>query len=391
MALALRRSAATRNLRIAIADRQAFHADKTACVSRPELFDARVSALTLSSQQLLARLGAWGKAQKMRVCPYRKMSVWDGEGNGSIHFTAAEIGQEQLGTIAENSVVQAALTEQLNHDETIQQLVPFCIESLEPDGGRQIRLTAADGQYCQTRLLIGADGANSRVRELMQFPTREWDYRQTALVTTVRTEQAHEHTARQRFMSSGPLAFLPLADGRDGDQHHCSIVWSCEPERAEQLMSLPDDAFCLELGRGFEHRLGEIEWCDRRFRLPLRQRHATGYFLQNAVLIGDAAHTIHPLAGQGVNLGLLDVQVLARELAAGITSGRPINDQRPLTRYQRKRRGHNLGMMWLMEGFKHLFAAQPPSLQWLRNTGLNAVDHMDLIKHQIVRRAIGLD
>ncbi|MCY4356611.1 MAG: UbiH/UbiF/VisC/COQ6 family ubiquinone biosynthesis hydroxylase [Gammaproteobacteria bacterium] len=391
MALALRHSPHTAKLRIAIADRQAFDCNSTAFASTSELFDARVSALTLSSQQLLVQLGAWQQAQQMRVCPYQDMAVWDGEGNGSIHFSAAKIGQEQLGTIVENSVVQTTLIEQLNRDESIRQLIPFNIDSLEIEDNQCLRLTSVDGQQCRTRLLIGADGANSRIRELMAFPTREWDYQHTALVTTVRTEQAHNYTARQRFMASGPLAFLPLNDGKGGDQHHCSIVWSCVPERAEQLMSLSDEAFRLVLGHNFEHRLGQIEWCDKRFTLPLRQRHVTSYFRNNVVLIGDAAHTIHPLAGQGVNLGLLDVKVLAGELAMGIACGRAVSDPRLLSRYQRKRRGHNLGMMWLMEGFKHLFAAQPLPLQWLRNTGLNAVNNVDLVKHQLARHAIGLD
>lgn len=391
MALALRQNLANHELRIAVVDRQPFDAQQTVFAQSPDQFDARVSALTLSSQQLFTRLGTWERAEQMRVCPYQGMLVWDGEGTGSIQFSAAEVAQDQLGTIAENSVILTALTDRLNANDDIQKLMPFAIESLQVTADQKVLLTAADGQQCLTKLLIGADGANSRIRELMQFTTREWDYQHTAIVTTVRTELPHQHTAYQRFMATGPLAFLPLNQTQSAEQHFCSIVWSCIPERAEELMALSDEDFRVELGRAFEHKLGKVEWCDKRFQLPLRQRHATEYHRDNVVLIGDAAHTIHPLAGQGVNMGLLDVEVLAQELANGVMAGRSINDPTLLSRYQRKRRGHNLGMMWLMEGFKHLFAEQPPPIQWLRNAGLSAVDNMGVVKNQLARRAIGLD
>ncbi len=391
MALALRHRLRHNDLRIAVADRQAFDPQQTVYAQFPDQFDARVSALTLSSQQLLSELDVWNAATAMRVSPYQDMLVWDGEGTGSIQFSASEVAQSQLGTIAENSVVLTALTNQLNAERDIVKLMPFTIESVQRADHQQVLLTAADGQQCRTKLLIGADGANSRVRELMNFTTREWDYQHTAIVTTVRTELPHGHTAYQRFMATGPLAFLPLCQTESDEQKFCSIVWSCVPERAEELMTLSDEEFRLQLGRAFEHKLGMIEWCDKRMQLPLRQRHATEYYRDSVVLIGDAAHTIHPLAGQGVNLGLLDVEVLAEELSNGVKAGRQINDPILLSRYQRKRRGHNLGMMWLMEGFKHLFAQQAPPIQWLRNAGLSAVDNMAVIKNQLARRAIGLD
>ena len=393
MALALRQASTTGSLRIAVAERQAFNSAQTVFARTPERFDARVSALNLASQQLLARLGVWDAVQQMRCCPYRQMVVWDGEGTGSIHFRAADIAQSQLGTIAENSVVLTALVQRLNEASStgeITQLRPFTIQSLQTVADRQLLLTSAEGQQCRTRLLIAADGSHSSIRRLAGFSTREWDYQHTALVTTVQTELPHQHTAWQRFMATGPLALLPLRRTKAEQPHYCSIVWSCVPARAEQLLALPERAFRAELGRSFEHRLGLIEWSDQRWQIPLRQRHATQYYRDNVVLIGDAAHTIHPLAGQGVNLGLLDVAVLADELAAGMTAGRQLDDPVVLARYQRKRRGHNLGMMWLMEGFKQLFARQPPAVQWLRNAGLDAVDKMDPIKQQLVRQAVGL-
>ena len=239
---------------------------------------------------------------------------------------------------------------------------------------------------------IAADGANSKVRELSEFDTREWNYDHHAIVTTVKTEKKHKLTALQRFIETGPLAFLPLSiNANDSEQNYCSIVWSSIPDRTEELISLNDEAFCLELGRSIESRLGAIEWCDKRFAFPLRQRHAVDYVKHNVVLIGDAAHSIHPLAGQGVNLGFMDAATLANELLHGREIGRELNDLTVLSRYQRKRIGQNLGMMWMMEGFKHLFAEQALPVRWLRNIGMTSVDNLSVVKNHLARRAMGLD
>ena len=376
-------------LRIGIADRQPFDPSKAPFLASPTRFDARVSALTVKSQQILQALDVMEKVEQIRHSPYTDMEVWDGEGTGSIHFSASSLGQASLGSIVENSVLLAALHEELSHVSNLSLLVPCSVESIEQRDGA-VALRSVEGEDYSTRLLIGADGANSRVRELMNFPTREWDYQHTAVVTTVATELPHQQTAWQRFMASGPLAFLPLRQQDGDEQEHCSIVWSLVPEQAEKIMNLDDEAFCRQLGTAFEHRLGEIRWADRRFQLPLRQRHATSYYQAGVALIGDAAHTIHPLAGQGVNLGLLDASELASQLAKAASAGRNVDDPRILARYQRARKGHNLGMMWMMEGFKHLFAEQAPPVQWLRNAGLDAVDSLGPLKNELARRAMGL-
>ena len=387
MALALRKT----GLRIAVVDRQAFDSSNAPFTSTSEIFDARVSALTIGTQQFLQSLGVWDRIISQRYCPYGDMRVWDGEGTGSIHFNAKEIGQDRLGSIIENSVVLAALTDKLIEESAIDQLTPFTIDTIAHGSDDTVSLKSVEGGELNARLVIGADGANSRVRELMNFTTKEWDYEHTAIVTTVQTERVHEFTAWQRFMSSGPLAFLPLTDSTGRSQHNCSIVWSILPERAAPLMAMDDTEFCRELGKAFEFKLGNIEACEKRFQLPLRQRHATEYYRPGVALVGDAAHTIHPLAGQGVNLGFQDAEVLAREIANGLSAGRTVDDPLILARYQRKRSGHNLGMMWLMEGFKHLFAEQAPPVQWLRNVGLNAVDSLTIVKNQLARRAMGID
>jgi len=238
-----------------------------------------------------------------------------------------------------------------------------------------------------TSLLIAADGARSRVRDLAGFATREWDYGQRAIVATVRTRKAHEFTAWQRFMRTGPLAFLPLCEA--GDDHLASIVWSAETQFAEELMQLDEKRFCARLGEAFEYRLGEIDAVSQRFAFPLRQRHAKTYAQAGIVLVGDAAHNIHPLAGQGVNRGLLDVATLHQEILRALARDLPLADYSILRRYQRARLGSNLSMMSAMESFKRLFGSRSLAINWLRNTGLRQVDAIVPLKKFIISAALG--
>ena len=377
------------DLNIALVDRVEFDV-LNAEVTRDK-FDPRVSAVTAATKKIFADLKVWPDIEAARCCNYLDMHVWDADGTGSISFSAIDLNQSELGTIVENSILGSALYKQISNQENLNLLAPMNIASMEVnDGGT--RLITDKGQQKIAKLVIAADGANSKIRELAKFPTREWDYNHNAIVTTVKTELAHQQTALQRFIDTGPLAFLPLAVEPNGSiQNYCSIVWTAIPKHAEYLMQLSDNDFCTELTKAIEGRLGNIEWCDKRFTFPLRQRHSIDYVKNNVVLIGDAAHSIHPLAGQGVNLGFLDAAVLARELHHGIEVGRELADPSVLGRYQRKRKGHNLGMMWLMEGFKHLFAEQALPIRWLRNIGMSGVDNISVVKNNLARRAMGLD
>ncbi|MNM89761.1 2-octaprenylphenol hydroxylase [compost metagenome] len=314
------------------------------------------------------------------------MRVWDGSGTGQIHFSAASVHAEVLGHIVENRVVQDGLLERL-HDSEIGLLANARLEQMRRSGDEWL-LTLADGRTLRAPLVIAADGANSAVRRLTGCETREWDYLHHAIVTSVRCAQPHQATAWQRFTDDGPLAFLPLL--RDGQQDWCSIVWSTTPEQSERLMKLDDADFCAQLERAFEGRLGAVLEADPRLCVPLRQRHAKRYVAEGLALIGDAAHTIHPLAGQGVNLGFLDAAVLAEELLHAYERGERLADVRVLSRFERRRMPHNLALMAAMEGFERLFQADPLPLRWLRNSGLKWVEQLPEAKALFVRQALGL-
>jgi len=380
-------------LRIALVDSQDVSklAELAPCADR---FDPRVSAITPASAAFLETLGAWRGVKERRCAPYTDMHVWDADGTGAIHFSAQEIHAPVLGHIVENAVLLAALYVRIAETANIDVLAPVALSDLALSNAQgQVGIRLEDGRNISAALLVAADGANSKVRELAGFKTKEWDYQHQAIVTTVKTQLAHGATAIQRFMAEGTLAFLPLRQSGDAadSQQYCSIVWSVLPDYAQSLMAMDDADFAKHLQAAIESKLGKIEHLDTRYSFPLRQRHAVDYVQPGIALIGDAAHTIHPLAGQGVNLGFLDAKALAEEVQRTHSQHLAIGDLRFLRRYQRRRIGHNLGMMWVMEGFKRLFADQPLPLRWLRNVGMSGLDHSSVIKHQLMRSAMGME
>lgn len=356
-----------------------------------ENFDPRVVALTHASETLLRKIGCWDAIVRERVCAYREMKVWDGEGTAAIEFDCAEVQQTHLGHIVENSVIVNQLRARMAQLANITLIQPATVTELISATHENLSVSVKlnTGVTITSSLVIAADGAQSRVRELAGFKTREWDYGQQAIITTVRTEKSHEFTAWQRFMQTGPLAFLPLQN--NGDAHQCSIVWSADDELAQVLMALDEDAFCARLTQAFEGRLGKVSGCDKRYSIPLRQRHATNYIQPAIALVGDAAHNIHPLAGQGVNLGLLDAIALAGEIERALVRGIPLHDGSVLRRYQRQRLAGNLGMMSAMEVFKQLFGSRSLSVNWLRNTGMRQLNSTAAVKKIIVNAALGVN
>lgn len=358
--------------------------EPAASVQGVEDFEPRVSAISLASQQLLAQLGAWRHVLAGRHCSYRSMNVWDAEGIGRIQFDAAELHAKSLGTIVENrALVRALMTELLASDVTLLDGVR--VKSWQPGSALQLE----DGRVLEAGLVIGADGGQSRLRQWAGLATREWDYDQQAIVCTVRTAQPHQFTAWQSFSSTGPLAFLPLGSESD-DEYYCSIVWSQDTAEARRLMALDNGAFRQALETAIERQLGAVQQVSRRFSFPLRQRHAKDYTAPGLALVGDAAHTIHPLAGQGANLGYGDVIALLDELARARALGLSPAEPSVLGRYQRRRKGENLTMMAAMEGFKRLFARDELPVRWLRNTGMRWLNQLSPLKNRIAAEAMGI-
>jgi 2-octaprenylphenol hydroxylase len=352
-----------------------------------EQFDPRVAAVTESSRHLLERCGVWGVVEAKRVSAYEAMEVWDAEGTGRIHFDCHDIHQPNLGHIVENSLLVTALLQEVAVQPSISFICPVTItDYLYSDD--KVTVVLDSGRELCGSLLIAADGANSLIRQHFDIDTKEWDYGHKAIVTTIVTERDNQKTAWQRFMPSGPLALLPL--NKEGDVKYSSIVWSQELDEADRLMALDDEQFCAELGRASEQCLGSVLAVDNRFVVPLRQRHAKNYVLPRVALVGDAAHTIHPLAGQGVNLGFSDVEALVDEIGRAIERGNDIGDISTLNRYQRRRKPHNLAAMAVMEGFKRLFSADQLGLRLLRNMGMSGLNRLAPLKNEIIKKAMGL-
>ncbi len=348
-------------------------------------FDKRVSAITAKSQRFFSALGAW-QAIAEHACAYQHMRVWDGEGTGRIGFDAAQVGVSELGFIVENRVLVASLQSALAGKDRVRVCKQSLVDCERIEHGLRVQLDS--GEQLSARLVVGADGALSPLRAMMGMPTREWGYQQQAIVATVQTAKYHQGTAWQRFTQTGPVALLPLQSA--GDTHFCSLVWSRDDAAATETMGLDDAAFCKALTKASEACLGEILACSERIAFPLRQRHAVNYVEENLALVADAAHTVHPLAGQGINLGLEDVAALA-EVLQSASSASEIGSKTLLKRYQRQRKSDNLLMMGAMEGFKRLFGERALVLRWLRNTGMSAVDGIVPLKQQLIRRAMGLE
>ncbi|MEO0437099.1 MAG: UbiH/UbiF/VisC/COQ6 family ubiquinone biosynthesis hydroxylase [Pseudomonadota bacterium] len=363
-------------------------------------FDSRVSALTPKSIDFLDRLNAWERIEDLRHCPYSHMTVWDAEGTGEIEFDAREVSASSLGSIVENRVIVTALARVLEDARSITAMENTKLAAAKEtseDEPKRFCLALEDGQggtksdrkdsalYCD--LLIVADGALSPTRKLLAFETREWSYEHHAIVTTAEFEHPHRFTAWQRFLQTGPLALLPLADTR---AHLCSIVWSCKEAAANRLLKMDDSHFSAELTLASERVLGSVKHCSPRLSFPLYQRHAIDYVKPGVALVGDAAHSIHPLAGQGVNLGLADVEALAEELGVAKERNLDFGSEALLKRYQRKRKGDNLLMMAAMDGFKRLFEQEAPALRWMRNAGMQSVAAVPAVKRRIIRQAMGV-
>lgn len=348
----------------------------------------RVSALSEASRRILESCGAWAEIAAGRISPYTRMRVWDGAvpagGPGAVGFDAADIAAPVLGHIVENELVRLALRNALLQLDNVKLLDGACLASLALDGPRA-ELGIEDGRRLQARLVVGADGAGSPSRAMAGLEVRGHDYDQRAVVCHLRCQLPHRGTAWQRFLPEGPLALLPLADGR------VSIVWSTTPARAEALLAVDEDSFCMAVAEAADGCLGQVLEVGRRAAFPLRMRHAPVYTRARYALVGDAAHTVHPLAGQGVNLGFLDAAALAETVASALAAGRDPGDAALLRRYERWRKPENLLAMRAFDGINRLFSNDHPALGALRRTGFTLVDRIAPLKGVFIRRAMGLE
>jgi len=346
--------------------------------------DLRVSALSRASQRILAHAGAWAGIEG-HAHPYEAMVVWDAasrpDARDALRFSAAETGEPDLGCIVENLRVQWALHES-RHLRSVTQLRAG-LEGLEfdEDGAR---LTLSDGRRLGCALLVGADGAGSRTRELCGITRAGWKYGQTAVVAHLRTERPHLRTAWQRFLPEGPLALLPLEAGR------VSLVWTTSTAEAEELLALEPAAFAGAVTEASGRVLGRLELDSGRAGLPLALWHAREYVRPRLALVGDAAHTIHPLAGQGVNLGFLDCASLAEVLVDAVAAGAEPFGLRTLRRYERWRRSENALMLGATDTLNGLFRQKSVVAATSRRLGLAVVANQPLFRRALAQRALGL-
>lgn len=351
---------------------------------QPDSDASRVSAINATVVKVLQYLNCWQAIAEKRVSPYQKMKVWDDASIGEIVFDCAELQLPLLGHIVENNLIQQTLLDRLANQSNVTTLWPVTLTALEVQSRGAI-LEMASGDCLQAKLVIGADGANSWVRGQAAVTVKEAPYHHTAIVSTIKTSKPHQQTAWQSFLDTGPLAFLPLQEA-----HTSSIVWSCEPEKANYLMTLSDADFAAALARDFRYRLGEVIGVSRRFSFPLTMRHVERYCADRVALVGDAAHTIHPLAGQGLNLAVMDVICLADQISTACQKGRDFSTQSVLRRYARRRKAENTVMVKAMGGFKRLFASKITPIVLMRSRGLRLINHLDFIKPVFVRHAMGL-
>ncbi|WP_298772609.1 FAD-dependent oxidoreductase [uncultured Shewanella sp.] len=341
----------------------------------------RVSAINQASERLLTHLGAW--PQLSRVSDYQKMHVWCENSLGKIDFDAHSLGIPHLGSIIENDAISYALSQSAAELSTLNHLENTQVNNIA-FGEREAWLSLNNGENLSAALVVAADGANSWVRTHCQIPMSFWDYGHHGLVATIRTELPNDKTARQIFTAKGPLAFLPLSD-----PHLCSIVWSLPPEQSSHLLSCDKEEFEHTLTAQFNAKLGLCQLESERQAFPLRMRYARHFARHRLILAGDAAHTIHPLAGQGVNLGFLDAASIAQEIGKLHRNHKDIGQYKNLRALERWRKADAMEMIAAMEGFKRLFNGQNPIKKAISAFGLNLVDHFSPLKTLFIQQALG--
>ncbi|QIV94403.1 UbiH/UbiF/VisC/COQ6 family ubiquinone biosynthesis hydroxylase [Allofrancisella frigidaquae] len=342
--------------------------------------ETRVSAINHTSKRFLKELDVWNIIRSYKVSPYYQMQVWDDNFDEKITITAEEISEHSLGYIVENDVITTALLEKISQtgieifDNQKIKEVQRC---------QNIAKIILENKTIETSLVVGADGANSFIRDYFNFETKVKPYDHISIVATLELEKDHNQTAYQRFYDKGVLAFLPLEN-----KNKASIVWSVKTDYANYLMGLKEQVFEKALALAIGNILGDTKLLTKRFGFELLQRHAKSYIQDKVVLVGDAAHSIHPLAGQGVNLGFKDVISLTNVLSESFAKGRLLGAESTLDKYQRDRKLDNTKMITLMKTFKEVFGSDNKYIKKIRRFGLKFVDKNSFIKRIIVKQAL---
>jgi len=346
----------------------------------------RVSAIAPGSTEILSTIGAWDEIASTRACPYRDMKVWDAAGNvdgpETLTFGAAEFAVPQLGFIVENVLIRHALLQQIDRTK-VEISFESSINSITRSGHR-FEIEMKSGCNVTPDLVIGADGANSFVRNSAGIGVESWPHKQKAFVTCLRPQLSHRNTAWQRFLKSGPIGLLPLSDGR------ISIVWTTTPDQADEALALSDDELSARLVDITDGVLGKLTAAGSRGAFPLNSQHAVEYAQDGLVLVGDAAHTVHPLAGQGVNLGFADASKLAAAVSDALCAEENPGDLPGLRNYERAQKGANKTMLHFMDGLNRLFSNDSSSLARLRGAGMYAFNKSGPIRDHAVQVALGI-
>ena len=351
--------------------------------------DIRVSAISHATLQMFKSLGAWDEIQGTRVCAYKRMLVWDDSSSAQTRFDSADVGHQQLGYIVENSLIQHALWQQLRSLDNVRIRCPASVAALEFNDGN-VKVALENGELLHTQLVVAADGARSSVRTLAGIKVDGESYQQHALVATVNTELPQQDITWQRFTDTGPQAFLPLAGSR------ASIVWYHTQSRVEALQALPESDFITALEKEFPHQLGRLSAVQQIGSFPLSWSHAKQYVKPRFALVGDAAHSVHPLAGQGVNLGMLDAAVLVQCVTDRLSQTGDTGNLRALRRYERWRKPSNELMIRMLDGIQQVFqpgegsAFRNGMMKASRTAALQIADKSGLINKACIRTAMGL-
>lgn len=347
----------------------------------PARHDLRTYAITPASMRLFDKLGVSGALERSRLAEFCGMQIWDANSDGAVNFSAASLGRARLGYIVEHSNLMIALHRTLASRGNVTQIAGS-VNAIE-QGDLDVSLTFNSGDKLGAELVLACDGANSPLRRLLGLSANTRDFTQHAVVCNVEVELEHDRIARQRFLASGPLAFLPLPQ-----PHQCAIVWSTSSEQAARAANASDLEFRNTLGSAFDYALGAIHDTSERLVLPLQTLHAAQYAVGRTVLLGDAAHVVHPLAGQGLNLGLMDAAALAQVLGARDE----LNLRFPsscLRRYERMRRGENSAMLRVTDHLNRLFGDEHSFTRRARGTGMTVVNGIAPLKHWLMLRAMG--